>query len=56
LRLNARNAGLTVGTVSLVRRQPLEEVGGWAKWCRTEDSERSLPALLPALTACEIAA
>lgn len=37
--LNEHNAGLTVGTMSVIRRQALEEVGGWAEWCLTEDSE-----------------
>jgi hypothetical protein len=37
--LNEHNAGLTVGTMSLIRRQVLEDVGGWAEWCLTEDSE-----------------
>jgi glycosyltransferase involved in cell wall biosynthesis len=37
--LNEHNAGLTVGTMSLIRRRVLEDVGGWAEWCLTEDSE-----------------
>ena len=37
--LNENNAGLTVGTLSLIRKQALHEAGGWAEWCLTEDSE-----------------
>jgi glycosyltransferase involved in cell wall biosynthesis len=40
--LNEHNAGLTVGTMSLVRRRALEEAGGWAEWCLTEDSELAI--------------
>lgn len=29
----------TIGTMCLIRRKALEEVGGWAEWCLTEDSE-----------------
>jgi hypothetical protein len=37
--LDARQAGITVGTMSLIRRAALERAGGWAEWCLTEDSE-----------------
>lgn len=37
--LNEHNAGLTVGTMSLIRTQALQAAGGWAEWCLTEDSE-----------------
>ena len=37
--LNEHNAGLTVGTISLIRKQALQDAGGWAEWCLTEDSE-----------------
>lgn len=33
------DAAYTVGTMCMVRRKALEEVGGWAEWCLTEDSE-----------------
>lgn len=33
------DAGFTVGTMCLLRRAALEEAGGWAEWCLTEDSE-----------------
>jgi cellulose synthase/poly-beta-1,6-N-acetylglucosamine synthase-like glycosyltransferase len=37
--LDAHRAGITVGTMSLIRRTALEAAGGWAEWCLTEDSE-----------------
>ena len=37
--LNERMADITVGTMSLIRREALEAAGGWAEWCATEDSE-----------------
>lgn len=40
--LNERDAALTVGTMCLIRRKALEEAGGWAEWCQTEDSELSI--------------
>jgi Glycosyl transferase family 2 len=40
--LNERDAALTVGTMCLIRRQALEEAGGWAEWCLTEDSELAI--------------
>jgi hypothetical protein len=39
---NERMAGITLGTMGLIRRKLLEEVGGWAEWCLTEDSELAL--------------
>ena len=36
---NERGAAITVGTMALIRRQALEEAGGWSEWCLTEDSE-----------------
>jgi cellulose synthase/poly-beta-1,6-N-acetylglucosamine synthase-like glycosyltransferase len=39
---NERMAAITVGTMGLIRRKALEEVGGWAEWCVTEDSELSV--------------
>jgi cellulose synthase/poly-beta-1,6-N-acetylglucosamine synthase-like glycosyltransferase len=32
-------ASYIIGTMCLVRRSALEEAGGWAEWCLTEDSE-----------------
>lgn len=40
--LNERDAALTVGTMCLIRRRALEEAGGWAEWCLTEDSELAI--------------
>jgi len=40
--LNEQGAALTVGTMCLIRRQALEEAGGWAEWCATEDSELAI--------------
>jgi glycosyl transferase family 2 len=37
--LDAHRAGITVGTMSLIRRAALAAAGGWAEWCLTEDSE-----------------
>ncbi len=39
---NERNAIIQHGTMSLIRRKALEEVGGWAEWCITEDAELGL--------------
>ncbi|TNE38394.1 MAG: glycosyltransferase [Sphingomonadales bacterium] len=32
----------TIGTMCLLRAGPLQQVGGWAEWCLTEDSEVSV--------------
>jgi len=40
--LNEYDAGITVGTMCLIRRRALEEAGGWAEWCATEDSELAI--------------
>lgn len=39
---NERNAIIQHGTMTLVRRTALEEVGGWGEWCITEDAELGL--------------
>jgi exo-beta-1,3-glucanase (GH17 family)/cellulose synthase/poly-beta-1,6-N-acetylglucosamine synthase-like glycosyltransferase len=39
---NERNAIIQHGTMTLVRRDALEQVGGWAQWCITEDAELGL--------------
>jgi len=36
---NEWDAAYTVGTMCLIRKAALEEAGGWATWCLTEDSE-----------------
>jgi cellulose synthase/poly-beta-1,6-N-acetylglucosamine synthase-like glycosyltransferase len=40
--LSEHEAGITVGTMSLIRRAALDQVGGWAEWCLTEDSELAI--------------
>jgi cellulose synthase/poly-beta-1,6-N-acetylglucosamine synthase-like glycosyltransferase len=35
-------AAVIVGTMCIIRRRALEETGGWAEWCLTEDSEMSV--------------
>lgn len=40
--LNERNATLTIGTMCLLRKSVLQQVGGWATWCLTEDSELAI--------------
>ncbi|HQZ02952.1 MAG TPA: glycosyltransferase [Thauera sp.] len=39
---NERNALIQHGTMTLVRRAALEEVGGWSEWCICEDTELGL--------------
>jgi exo-beta-1,3-glucanase (GH17 family)/cellulose synthase/poly-beta-1,6-N-acetylglucosamine synthase-like glycosyltransferase len=39
---NERNAIIQHGTMTMVRRQVLEEVGGWGEWCITEDADLGL--------------
>ena len=40
--LDEHRSGITVGTMSLIRRAALERAGGWAEWCLTEDSELAI--------------
>jgi hypothetical protein len=40
--LDEHHSGITVGTMSLIRRAALEWAGGWAEWCMTEDSELAI--------------
>jgi exo-beta-1,3-glucanase (GH17 family)/cellulose synthase/poly-beta-1,6-N-acetylglucosamine synthase-like glycosyltransferase len=42
---NERNAIIQHGTMTLIRRRVLDEVGGWAEWCITEDAELGLRIL-----------
>ena len=39
---NEHNAIIQHGTMCVVRRSAMEEVGGWAEWCITEDTELGL--------------
>ncbi|MFM9612173.1 glycosyltransferase [Streptomyces niveiscabiei] len=40
--LDENGAGLTVGTMSVIRLAALDKAGGWAEWCMTEDSELAI--------------
>jgi cellulose synthase/poly-beta-1,6-N-acetylglucosamine synthase-like glycosyltransferase len=42
---NERNAIIFAGTMGLIRRSVLQEIGGWDEWCITEDAEASLRIL-----------
>jgi len=42
---NERNAIIQHGTMTMVRRTALDEVGGWSEWCITEDAELGLKLL-----------
>jgi len=42
---NERNGAIFAGTMGLIRRAAIEEVGGWDEWCITEDAELSLRLL-----------
>ncbi|GMV39467.1 MAG: hypothetical protein AMXMBFR64_11830 [Myxococcales bacterium] len=42
---NERDAIIQHGTMCLVRRSALEQVGGWAEWCICEDAELGLRLL-----------
>jgi cellulose synthase/poly-beta-1,6-N-acetylglucosamine synthase-like glycosyltransferase len=42
---NERNGAIFGGTMGLIRRSALVEVGGWDEWCITEDAELSLRLL-----------
>jgi cellulose synthase/poly-beta-1,6-N-acetylglucosamine synthase-like glycosyltransferase len=42
---NEHNAIIFCGTMGLLRKQVLQEIGGWDEWCITEDAETSLRKL-----------
>ncbi|HLK44365.1 MAG TPA: glycosyltransferase, partial [Acidimicrobiales bacterium] len=42
---NERNSIIFAGTMGVLRRRVLEELGGWSEWCITEDAETSLRML-----------
>ena len=42
---NERNAIIFCGTMGLLRKRVLQEIGGWDQWCITEDAEASLRIL-----------
>jgi exo-beta-1,3-glucanase (GH17 family)/cellulose synthase/poly-beta-1,6-N-acetylglucosamine synthase-like glycosyltransferase len=51
---NERNAIIQHGTMTLVRRTALDEVGGWSEWCITEDAELGLKLFAKGLKALYI--
>ncbi len=42
---NEHNAIIFGGTMGLIRKSVLQEIGGWDEWCITEDAEASLRML-----------
>jgi cellulose synthase/poly-beta-1,6-N-acetylglucosamine synthase-like glycosyltransferase len=42
---NEHNAIIFCGTMGLIRKSALQEIGGWDEWCITEDAEASLRIL-----------
>jgi cellulose synthase/poly-beta-1,6-N-acetylglucosamine synthase-like glycosyltransferase len=42
---NEHNAAIFGGTMGLIRKSVLQEIGGWDEWCITEDAEASLRIL-----------
>lgn len=42
---NEDNASIFGGTMGVIRRSVLDEIGGWDAWCITEDAEASLRIL-----------
>ena len=42
---NEHNAIIFAGTMGLIRKSVLQEIGGWSEWCITEDAEASLRVL-----------
>ena len=51
---NERNAIIQHGTMTLIRRGTLQQVGGWAEWCITEDAELGLRVFEEGLQAAYI--
>ena len=42
---NERNSIIFAGTMGLLRRSALQQIGGWDEWCITEDADTSLRLL-----------
>jgi cellulose synthase/poly-beta-1,6-N-acetylglucosamine synthase-like glycosyltransferase len=42
---NERDGAIFAGTMGLIRRRALEDVGGWDEWCITEDADLSFRLL-----------
>ena len=51
---NERNAIIQHGTMTMVDRAVLDELGGWAEWCITEDAELGLRVFEAGYTALYI--
>jgi exo-beta-1,3-glucanase (GH17 family)/cellulose synthase/poly-beta-1,6-N-acetylglucosamine synthase-like glycosyltransferase len=51
---NERNAIIQHGTMTMIRRAVLEEVGGWSEWSITEDAELGLKVFEAGLEAAYI--
>jgi exo-beta-1,3-glucanase (GH17 family)/cellulose synthase/poly-beta-1,6-N-acetylglucosamine synthase-like glycosyltransferase len=51
---NERNAIIQHGTMTMIRRRTLVELGGWAEWCITEDAELGLRVFESGLEAAYI--
>jgi cellulose synthase/poly-beta-1,6-N-acetylglucosamine synthase-like glycosyltransferase len=51
---NERNAIIQHGTMTLIRREVLQDLGGWAEWCITEDAELGLRIFEKGYSACYI--
>ena len=47
---NERNAIIFCGTMGLLRKGVLQQIGGWDEWCITEDAEASLRILYEGYT------
>jgi glycosyltransferase involved in cell wall biosynthesis len=51
---NERNAAIFAGTMGIIRRKALDDLGGWDEWCITEDAELSLRMLRAGWTGLEV--
>ena len=49
---NQRNSIIFAGTMGLIRRSALDEIGGWPEWCITEDAETSFRSSRTATRDC----
>src|SRR5579862_1940179 len=52
---NERNSIIFAGTMGLLRRSALDDLGGWDEWCITEDAETSLRLLRSGLSGLYLA-
>ena len=52
---NERNAIIQHGTMTLIRREVLQDLSGWAEWSITEDAELGLRIFEKGYSACYIA-